>query len=112
LRHVSADAGRPVLNFEGKWVADVVFGYNSESLDRDGNDYLENLRETVDLYEDQKKMIPFGGDLYKGVAVTRSNESLNDEVAAIVAKVLGRFIQTITPKIDDRYRSRGTSGTS
>ena len=101
-----------VLSLDGKWTAEVVFGYNSKKFSQDGNDYLENLRETLKLDDEQRKMIPFGGGPYKGLAVSRRNDSLNDEFVATVAEVLMKFIETITPKIDDRFRNSDVAETS
>ena len=85
----------------------VSFGYNSGTFGQNDIDYLERLREELVLYEDQEKTVPFGGGPYRGLGVKREVNSLKEEEAATaVADVLRKFLETITPKIDEHFGNR------
>ena len=85
----------------------VSFGYNSSRFEQNDIDYLERLRDELVLYEGQKKTVPFGGGPYRGLGVKREVNSLKEEkVATAVADVLKKFLETITPKIDEHFGNR------
>lgn len=87
-------------------MAQVSFGYDSNRFDQNDVDYLERLRETTVLYDDQERVVLFGDERYRGLAVKRGVSSLNDETAAIVAGVLRKFMEIITPKVDGHFKDR------
>ena len=85
----------------------VSFGYDSSTFEQTDIDYLERLRDELVLYEDQEKTVPFGGGPYRGLGVKREVNSLKEErVASETADVLRKFLETITPKIDEHFGNR------
>ena len=85
----------------------VSFGYNSSKFEQKDIDYLERLRDELNLHEDREKTIPFGGGPYRGLGVKREVNSLKeDKVATAVADVLRNSLETITPKIEEHFGSR------
>ena len=85
----------------------VSFGYNSSKFEQQDIDYLERLRDDLDLHESQEKTIPFGGGPYRGLGVKREVNSLKeDKVATAIADVLRKFLETITPMIEEHFGSR------
>ena len=84
----------------------ISFGYNSSKFEQKDVDYLERLRDEKNLHEDQEKTIPFGGGPYRGLGVKLEVNSLKEEEAARAAHVLRKFLEEITPRIDEHFGGR------
>ena len=87
---------------DSPWRVDVGFGC------QDDEDSLRARLNGLDIYEDQKFDGSKHGSLLSRVIVSRHSSELDNSFAETLASTLTRFIEVITPKIDEELNEEST----